>query len=261
LKFLINFRSISSICWISERIGKIQHRRTFRKLQLGTNAEVEFSIKNLPSLRRFSLSTFSCRIDEKIVTRLLYQAPNIQELHFNGKLCYFNLDSLVNLRVLSLNGFINENFNFKLFKNLCNQLESIKISSNIDEKTLFKLFDGYNFPYLRDFTLMCFSTNRLTKEFIDQLPKPRQLNITECNVKVIEHDSFTNMQQLTSLNLTRNQIELIEENAFSNLNNLETVDLSFNRLKNFDRNFIGLGNLETAEVNIERNDFNSLFDF
>ena len=217
-------------------------------------------MKNLASLKNLSFSYSKC-LNEDIITSILDQVAHIEELHLGRGLSYFNLDSLVNLKKLSLDGYIEKNFNFELFKNLCNQLESITISSNIDEKTLFKLFDGYNFLYLRDFTLMCFSTNRLTKEFIDRLPKPRKLNITKCNVKVIEHDSFSNMQQLTSLNLTRNRIELIEENAFSNLNNLETLDLSFNRLKKFDRNFIGLGNLKSVQVNIERNDFNSLFDF
>ena len=77
-------------------------------------------------------------------------------------------------------GCINENFNFELFKNLCNQLEDIKISlgntlycpniSSIDEKTLFKLFDGYNFPYLVDFTIETLYINRLKKKFINRLP-------------------------------------------------------------------------------------------
>ena len=181
---------------------------------------------------------------------------HIQELYLHGELCYFNLDSLVNLRLLSLSGLINPNFNFELLKNLGKQLECITISlSNIDEKTLFKLFDGYKFPYLVDFTLMHFRTNRLKKEFLNRLPMHRQLIITDCSIQVIEHDSFSNMQQLTSLNLTRNRIEIIEKNTFSKLKNLKTLNLSKNKLTNFDRSFIGLEN--SVKVNIEKNNINS----
>ena len=217
--------------------------------------QVNFSIKNLPSLRKLSLS-FDFTKNDDIVTRLLDQVPHIEELQFGGRLSYFNLDSLVNLKVLSLSGFIKDNFNFELFKNLCNQLESIKINlGKIDEKTFFKLFDGYNFPYLLDLTIEFLDQKRITKEFIDRLPIHRQLNITNSKIEVIEHDAFSNMQQLTSLNLTCNRIKFIEKNAFSKLKNLKTLDLSDNRLTKFDGNFIGLG--FSVEVNIEHNNFNS----
>ena len=221
--------------------------------------EVDFSIKNLPSLTSFylSISVFGiCIIDEKILTRLLDQVPHIQELHLNGDLSYLNFDSFVNLRQLSLSGKIKDNFNLKLFKNLCNQLEDIQISlRNINEQKLFKLFDGYNFPYLRGFTLMRFSSNRLKKEFISRFQTLRHLNITDCEIELIEHDSFSNLQQLTSLNLSCNLIELIEKNAFSDLKNLQTLDLRHNKLTKFDRNYIGLGN--SVEVKIEYNYLNS----
>ena len=201
--------------------------------------------------------SFSGSIDEKLVTKILEQVSNIQELYLEGYLSYFNSDSFVNLKQLSIDGDIDEKFNFELFKNLCNQLEALTISIyNIDEKTLFKLFDGYNFPYLVELTIEFFNMKRLrlTKEFIDRLPKPRnRLNITDCNIEVIESDSFSNMQQLTSLDLSDNRIELIEENAFSNLKNLQKLDLTRNRLTNFDRKFIGLS--ESVEVKIENNRF------
>ena len=221
-------------------------------MELEPNAEeVYISIKNLPSLTNLSFHSF-CVIDENFVTKLLQQVTHIQKLLLEGNLCYFNLDSLVNLRVLSLSGYINKKFNFQLFKNLCNQLEDIKISlTNIDEQTLFKLFDGYNFPYLVDFCIEFLYMKRLKREFIDRLPIHRKLKISLCKIEVIESDSFSNMQQLTSLNLSNNQIELIEKNAFLKLKSLETLDLSKNRLRKFDRNFIGLGN--SVKVNIENN--------
>jgi len=215
--------------------------------------EFEFSIQNLPSLTSFYLSISSFgrnTIDEKILTRLLNQIPHIQELHLDAKLSYLNLDNLVNLRVLSLYRSINENFNLELFKNLCDKLEDLTISlANIDEKTFFKLFDGYDFPNLVDFTVRNLNIKRLKKEFINRLPKPRnKLNITDCQIKVIESDSFSNLQQLSSLDLRRNEIEFIEENAFSNLKNLKKLDLSDNDFFISDRNMFGLR--ESLEVNI-----------
>ena len=81
------------------------------------------------------------------------------------------------------------------------------------------------------------------------MPKPRQLNIIDCDIEVIESDSFSNMQQLTWLNLSNNLIDLIDKNAFSNLKNLQTIDLSYNKLTNFDPIFVGL--IELAEYRIE----------
>ena len=182
--------------------------------------------------------------------------PHIQELCLYCNVSYFNLDNFVNLRVLEIGGKINEKFNFGLFKNLCNRLEKIKISIlNIDEKTLFKLIHGCNFPYLVDFTIESLYLKRLKKEFLNRLPKPKRLTITDCKIEVIEHDSFSNFQQLTSLNLSQNRIGLIEKNAFSKLKNLKKLDLSKNRLTIFDPKFIGLG--ESVEVKIEDNIFNS----
>ena len=215
--------------------------------------EVEISIKNLPSLTKTSLYG---SIYEEIVRRVLDQVQHIQELHISNVLSYFSLDNLVNLRVFSLFGRIDEKFNFELFKSLSNRLEDITISLyNIDdEKTLFKLFDGYNFPDLVNLTIKYLYMKRLTKEFINRLPKPRnELNLNESELEAIENDSFSNMQHLNSLNLSRNKIKLIEKNAFSNLKNLQILDLSRNRLSKIDRKFIGLGN--SVEVKIKNNDF------
>ena len=211
-------------------------------------SEVDLSIKNIPLLRKLSFS-FGGTINDDIITNILDQVPHIQQLCLNGDLSYFNLDNFVNLRQLSLTGQINEKFNFELFKNLCNQLENIKISFYYNkEKNFFKLFDGYNFPYLEDLTIKFLDMERLTKEFINRLPMNKQLNINDCEIEVIEHDSFSNMQQLTSLNLSRNRIKFIEKYAFSNLNNLQTLSLSGNNLI-FYPEFVGLG--KSVELNIE----------
>ena len=97
----------------------------------------------------------SCTIDQNILTQLLDQVQHIQQLFLRGNFSYFNLDNLANLKVLVLEGTINESFNMELFKNLCNQIVVLRISlTNIDYKTLFKLFDGHTFSYLQAFTII-----------------------------------------------------------------------------------------------------------
>lgn len=218
-------------------------------LHLGTKtAEVDFSIKNLPSLSTFSLS-ISGRIDEDIVRGLFEQLPYIQELHLKGNLSFFNLDILVNLKKLVLSGTIDEKFNFELFNNLCNQLEDIRIYlTNINENVYIKLFVGYTFPFLVYFSLSFLRIRRFKKEFINGFPKLKQLNISECKIQVIEHDSFSYLEQLCSLNLSTNLIEFIEDNAFSNLKNLQQVDLSYNNLYYFDTKSVDL--IESAMLKI-----------
>lgn len=211
-------------------------------------AQVDFSIKNLPSLTNVFLS-ISGTIDENIVIKLYKQVPYIQELHLNGNLSFFNLDNFVNLRKLSLSGTIEPNFNLELFMNLCNQLENIQIRlTNIDLKTYIKLFIGYNFPYLEHFTLSFLNIKRLKKQFINRFPMLKHLNINDCTISVIEHDSFSNLEQLCFLNLSSNRIELIEKNAFSKLKNLQKVYLIQNNLRKFDLNSIGLRESPTLKI-------------
>ena len=211
-------------------------------------AKVELSMNKLSSLTRLFLS-ISGTIDEDVVTRLLEQVQHIQELFLDGNLSYFNLDHLVNLKRLSLSGSINENFNFEIFKNLSGQLEDITIGlSNIDGDFV-KLVDSYSFPYLVEFSAKLFKIRRLKKKFLDRFPKLRHLTIAYSNIEVIEHDSFSNLEQLSLLDLSRNRIGFIEKNAFSSLKNLLAVDLSRNRLTIFDPKFIGL--IESAVFSIE----------
>ena len=106
---------------------------------------------------------------ENFVTKLFHQLPHIQDLQLQNYLFLLQFGySFVNLRQLSLYGDIFGIFNFELFKNLCNQLENIKIRIHrINEKKFFKLFDGYNFPYLVDLTIEFLDMKRLTYEKIN----------------------------------------------------------------------------------------------
>lgn len=75
------------------------------------------------------------------MTDFIDQLPNIEILHLHGKIIpYLNLDKIINLKQLLLNGDINEDFNFELFKNLYNRLEFLIINiTNIDYESLLKL--------------------------------------------------------------------------------------------------------------------------
>lgn len=211
---------------------------------MGTKStEFDFSINNLYSLINLEFYTIYT-IDQEVITKLLYQVQHIEELHLNGKFSYLNLNNLINLKMLSLEGVLNTDFNFELFKNLSNQLEKIRIYflSNIDDKTLFELFDGHIFPNLKDFSIRKCNMKKLQKEFFSHFPILKQLFIMDCNIKMIEQDSFTNLKHLNYLILKDNPLEFIEKNTFSNLKNLQTVYLSYTKLTKLDPEFLGLGN-------------------
>lgn len=85
--------------------------------------KVDISIRNICSLKHLSLFWKPGILDESVISDILDKFQSIEILHLHGKFPYFNLDKLINLKLLYLNGDISENFNFELFKNLFNQLE------------------------------------------------------------------------------------------------------------------------------------------
>ncbi len=70
----------------------------------------------------------------------------------------------------------------------------------------------------------------------------RRLCIVECNIEMIEADSFSNLKQLDSFALIANPIKFIEKDTFSNLKYLQIVDFSYNNIQKLDPEFIGLKN-------------------
>ena len=235
---------------------KIEGLSSLKNLHLGKNStEMYFSLRNLCSLKYLTL-WISCTIDDDIITNLMSQVKHIEHLFLHGSFSYFNLDNLSNLKELSLVGTINENFNYELFKNLCNQLDAIYICLNkFDDKTFLKLFDGHNFSKLQNFVIRKYNIKILKKEFINRFPKLRQLFISECNLEEIELDAFSNSQQLFCLDLSQNRLKFIEKNMFLNLMNLEVLDLSKNELKNLDKEIIGITRFLNVDIILENNDF------
>ena len=178
------------------------------------------------------------------MTQLFDQVQHIEDLHLHGLMSYFNLDYFFNLKILSLVGPINQNFNYKLFKNLCYQLEDLHIflintDKKIDAK---KLFEGHNFSNLQYLILRKHNMKILKKEFLNRFPMLRKLFILNCNIEKIEQDAFSNLKQLECLDLSQNRLKFIEKDTFSNLKNLQTLDLSKNELTNLDAKFIGVKN-------------------
>ena len=220
---------------------------------MGANSEeMYFSIKKLSSLNELSLWA-SCTIDENILARIFEHLQHIRSLLLRGNFSYFNLDSFVNLRYLSLVGtVINESFNVKLFKNLCQQLISLRIElTNIEDKKFFKLFDVHHFPILAGFSIKKCNIKRFRKEFIIKFPFLIMLFIIDCNLEVIERDVFSILKYLHCLDLSENRLKFIKKGTFSNLKNLKTLDLSNNELTKLDADFIGVRN--SVETFFENN--------
>ena len=199
----------------------------------------------------------SCEIDESMITQLLDQVQHIKKLYLQGNFSYFNLDNLVNLKLLSLDGTINESFNIELFKNLCNRIEVIKIFlNNIDDKILSKLFNGHNFSKLHYFAIQKYNIKRLKKEFTSKFPMVQQLVISDCNIEEIEPDAFSNLKQLYCVDLSGNKLKFIEKDTFLNLKYLHILDLSRNELTNIDTKFIGVR--DSLYIILENNSLSTL---
>ena len=97
------------------------------------------------------MSRFSPKIEIFNQMKLLIPFQSIENLDLQWDFSYLDLDNLVNLKQLKLAGTINDNFNFEIFKNLCNQLEELFISfTNIDDHNFFKIFDGLHFTNLHN---------------------------------------------------------------------------------------------------------------
>lgn len=209
---------------------KISGLSSLEAIRVATNSfEVYFSIRNLPSLKEFHLST--PKIDENIISQLLLQIPNIEELLLNGKLNYFSLDDFVNLRCLCLSGTLKDDFNFELFKKLSYQLESLifldmkQINLNFFDYEMFvKLLNGHIFSNLKTLYIDGGKIMQLEKKFIDQFPSLVRCRIINCCIEIIEDKAFSNLKKLIYLDLSDNLLERIYKSYFSDqLNRLKII--------------------------------------
>ena len=194
------------------------------------------TITKLLSLRIFYLR-LKCSINSDVIEKLFNSMPNIEDLSFSGVYSYFNLDKFANLKKLYLFGRFHKDFNFNLFKNLCNQLEFIFICFNqIDDENIATLFKGH-FPKLTYLRISYSNMSTLEKKFLDRFPMLRTLIIDDNNkLKNVSRDAFSNLKHLSKLELANNSIESLDEMQFAQLKNLENLDLRGNRLKTIHNN-------------------------
>ena len=213
---------------------------------LHTAEAYSFSIRN-HSLRSFCLNVPGT-IDEQILTLFLNELPNIEQVSLHGNFSYFNLDNLVNLKSLVLKGTINEDFNFELFKNLCNQLQKLSFSfKNCEYESIdAKLFDGHYFPNLKNLFIFDCNVRKLNKKFIDRFPALLDLSILQCNLETIEDDAFSNIKnQLIRLNLCGCTSSTFEKIILSQLTNLEELQFRNSQLLSIHKDmFSNMKNLK-----------------
>ena len=176
----------------------------------------------------------------KFTSELSDYLPNIETLAINGHFSKLNLDNLINLKNLFLYCYFVNDFNFDLFKNICGHLEKIVMHCNdIDDESLAKLFDGHTFPYLHKLTLSETKITKLEKKLFapHRFPMLQNLIVYENKeLRKIDPDAFSNLNNLICLVLQENCIESIDKSNFSNLTNIEFLVLDGNPIKHVEEN-------------------------
>ena len=203
------------------------------------------------------------KIDEDNTSRIFDQLQNIEELNLNGSFYYFNLDTFVNLRSLSLCGYIKDGFNFELIKNLPNQLDELSILIPfIDYETILKILNGHNYSNLKSLVIAYSNIKRIEKKFMVRFPSLSKFCMVKCNVETIEDDAFSQLKELIVLDLRENLLERLYKRDFSQLVNLEYINVRKNRIEFIENGIFShmtkLGLISIRENKIE-NDLKPLF--
>ena len=191
-------------------------------------------MRNL-ELESFIRNTF----DSTIKSQVLDYLPSIEYLTLSGDLSYFNLDSLVNLKCLTLCEYFNDDFNFYLLKTtLCYQLEELCIYiTNLDDECLSKLLNGCHFPVLTNLSISSSDyIKKIEKKLFDKFPMLQTLSLCDKILEKIDSDVFSNVRHLISLDLSNNSIRYLNEMHFSGLDKLKYLNLSANQLESIEGN-------------------------
>lgn len=223
-------------------------------LNLSGRSIKEISVRNLKSVENFTIS-IAASIDETMSRKFFDHLPNIQELTLKGRFSNLNLDSLINLKNLTLYGIIIETeFNFDLFKNICKQLENLNIYFyDIDYKGIADLFSDNRFDNMNFLSITIFKFNKLERKFIDRFPMLREFHFNSNKLRTIDFDAFSNSKQLEYLSLRSNCIKTLNRRYFSELGKLTTLDLSYNQLKSIGKNmFSSLKKLESLRLSYNK---------
>lgn len=226
---------------------------SLKYLNFGVTSLEKCSFKNCSSLKTVILSLKS-PINFDIQTKLFDYLPNIEELGLDGKFGDLNLDNLYNLKILSS---LNDNFNFDLFKNICNQLEELNIRYDLNNEIMFKLFDGHNFTNLKSLNISDSKITRIEKKLFDGFPMLEKLMIyLNSEIKIIDHDSFSGLKKLVHLSMRSNGNATIEQEHFLGLDNLQEFFLRFDRISSKAGTFSSLKNLR--KLSFYRINFNNM---
>ena len=191
-------------------------------------------------------------------TKLFEIFPNIESLNLHGKFSNINLDRFVNLKKLSIYGLLSNDFNFDLFKNICNQLEYLKIRlNNLNDENISKLLIGHNFLNVLDLEIFNSKIIRLDKKLFDGFPNLQSFYAKYNQaLKTIDKDAFSNLNNLKLLGLNfNNQFSYLDPELFSYLKDLEKLDLRYNIFTQIDlKMFNYINKIKEIDVSNHRMD-------
>ena len=212
------------------------------------------SFGNQSSLKYLYLNVLS-EINNDSCSKLLESFPNIELLSLDGNFSNISFDSFTNLKELLICDSLLKKFNFDLFKNICHQLEHLKIAfNNIDDEKMFKLLNGKNFPNVITLEIYRSKMTRLEKKLFNGFPMLRSLDVNSNNdLKTIDKDAFSNLKKLRYLSISNSdKLSELDSELFSRLENLEKLNLRQNKLTRFDSKIMNYI-VKINEINLENN--------
>lgn len=231
-------------------------------------------LSNLPALTYINLS-HNHRISLQTKQGEFVQSSSLKRID----LSYCNMDNIElegfpALTTAILKGNMIRELTNDIFSN-SKLLENLDLSQNsvnsVDSSTFKKLkflkFLDLSFNLLskleretfRDNTLLSFldlsrnSINRLNRI---NAPSLNHLNLTWCQIGVLDPDAISGMPELIKLDLSNNLLNEIPDNLFSE--NLQKLDLSMNRITNI-KNTTFAGFPDLSWINLSGNRFTTPF--
>lgn len=208
------------------------------------------------SLENLTLKVES-ELNKESSIKLFEMFPNIEELNLEGRFSSLSFDSFVNLKKLSICGSILNNFNFDLFKNICNQLEYLRIElDNMKDKDISLLLNGHYFPNVKTLGIYSSKITRLEEKLFVGFPNLQSLFINMNHaLKTIDNDAFSNLKKLKLLGISFNsKLTKLDPELFRKLVNLKNLYVGYNNLDGFDTSKALKYNPNLSEVHFDQLD-------
>ena len=176
----------------------IEGLSSLKSLDLCLSSINGHSFGNQNSLKNLTLSVRSEINYESII--ILHEIfPNIERLSLDGNCSNIEFYSFVNLKKLTLCGLLLKDFNFEIFKNICNQLIYLCIVfDNINNENISNLLSKNNFPNVLNLEIGgSLKLTRLEKKLFDGFPMLQSLSVyNNKKLKRIDKDAFSNLNNL-----------------------------------------------------------------